>query len=101
MFADPQAVFDSFRYALPGESGARNPLRGDGYYSWDTGLDKSFSLAERAKLQLRWEVFNVTNSVRFDPHSVSVNLDGHDSFGVAGSTLTDKRVMQIALRLEF
>lgn len=101
MFADPNAVFNSFRYALPGESGTRNPLRGDGYYSWDTGLDKSFALTERAKLQLRWEVFNVTNSVRFDPHSVSANIDNQGAFGVAGSTLTDKRVMQVALRLEF
>jgi Carboxypeptidase regulatory-like domain len=101
MFADPDAVFSSFRIALPGESGTRNPLRGDGYYSWDSGLDKSFALTERAKLQFRWEVFNVTNSVRFDPHSVSVNMDNEGSFGYAGSTLTDKRVMQVALRLQF
>lgn len=101
MFDNPDAVFSSFRLALPGESGTRNPLRGDGYYSWDTGLDKTFSLTERAKLQLRWEIFNVTNSVRFDPHSINANMDNQASFGYAGSTLTDKRVMQIALRLEF
>ena len=100
-FANPDAVFNSFRLALPGESGSRNPLRGDGYYSWDSGLDKTFSITERAKLQFRWEVFNVTNSVRFDAHSVSANVDNENSFGVATSTLTDKRVMQIALRLEF
>ncbi|MBS1839946.1 MAG: carboxypeptidase regulatory-like domain-containing protein [Acidobacteria bacterium] len=101
MFADPQAVYNSFRYALPGESGTRNPLRGNGYYSWDTGLDKTFNFTERAHLQFRWEVFNVTNSVRFDPHSVSATLDSQTNFGLASNTLTDKRVMQIALRLEF
>ncbi len=101
MFANPDAVFSAFRQALPGESGTRNPLRGDGYYSWDTGLDKTFAITERANLQFRWEVFNVTNSVRFDPHSISANLDNQVNFGVAGSTLTDKRVMQIALRFEF
>jgi hypothetical protein len=101
MFADPTAVFNSFRAALPGESGTRNPLRGDGFYSWDTGLDKTFSLAERARLQFRWEVFNVTNSVRFDPHTVSNSIDNEASFGFATGTLTDKRVMQVALRLEF
>lgn len=101
MFADPNAVLASFRQALPGESGTRNPLRGDGYYSWDAGLDKSFQLREHTQLQFRWEVFNVTNSVRFDPHSVSVNLDYPSSFGLAGSTLTDKRVMQLSGRFEF
>ncbi|HLK04026.1 MAG TPA: carboxypeptidase regulatory-like domain-containing protein [Candidatus Acidoferrum sp.] len=101
MFADPQAVFASFRMALPGESGSRNPLRGDGYYSWDTGLDKTFAVTERASLQFRGEVFNVTNSVRFDPHSVSSSLDFQGNFGQATNTLTDKRVMQIALRFQF
>ena len=86
---------------FPGEPGTRNPLRGDGHYSWDTGLDKTFSPTERAKLQFCWEVFNVTNSVRFDPHSSNANLDNQSSFGYAGSTLADKRVMQVALRLEF
>lgn len=31
----------------------------------------------------------------------STNLDIQSSFGYAGSTLTQKRVMQVALRLEF
>jgi len=98
LFAIVQPRYASFR---PGESGMRNPLRGDGYYTWDAGLDKTFLLHERARLQFRWEVFNVTNSVRFDPHSVSVNLDYPSSFGVAGSTLTEKRVMQLSGRVEF
>lgn len=101
MFADPAAVYGSFRQAYPGESGNRNPLRGDGYYTWDAGLDKSFVLHENARLQFRWEVFNLTNSVRFDPHSVSASLDYPSSFGLAGSTLTDKRVMQLSARVEF
>ena len=90
-----------FAWRCPGESGTRNPLRGDGYYSWDTGLDKTFSIADRVRLQFRWEVFNVTNSVRFDPHSINASMDNAASFGYASSTLTDKRVMQVALRVEF
>lgn len=101
MFTHPDTVYSSFRPAYPGESGTRNPLRGDGYYSWDAGLDKAFQLNELAKLQFRWEVFNLTNSVRFDPHSVSVNLDYPSSFGLAGTTLTSSRIMQISARLEF
>jgi hypothetical protein len=101
MFADPAAVYASFREAYPGESGSRNPLRGDGYYTWDAGLDKSFQIYERAKLQFRWEAFNVTNSVRFDPHQVNASIDNPDAFGLAGGSLTVPRVMQVSARVEF
>lgn len=81
--------------------GDANPFRGDGYFSWDTGLDKSFSLTEKTKLQLRWEMFNVTNSVRFDSHSISATLDNPQNFGRATALLTNKRLAQFAARLEF
>jgi Carboxypeptidase regulatory-like domain len=100
-FADPQAVFNSFDFTLPGGSGTRNPLRGDGYYSWDTGLNKTFSVTERIKLQLRWEMFNVTNSVRFDSHSINSTLDNGPNFGQANTLLTNKRLAQFAARVEF
>ncbi len=103
-FGSAQAAQDAlsaFRYALPGESGTRNPLRGDGYFSLDAGLAKSFSVTESVSLRLRWDVFNVTNSVRFNSLSMSNRIDNPNSFGVYSSTLTDKRVMQVALRLEF
>ncbi len=41
-FTNPQAVLSAFRFAYPGESGTRNPLRGDGYFSLDAGLGKNF-----------------------------------------------------------
>jgi hypothetical protein len=100
-FADPAAVFSSFDFTLPGGSGTRNPLRGDGYYDWDTGLNKTFAITERAKLQLRWEMFNVTNSVRFDSHSINATLDNAPNFGQASVLLTNKRLAQFAGRLEF
>ena len=101
VFADPTAVFNSFRAAYPGETGTRNPLRGNGFYDWDAGLNKSFALRDRAHLIVRWETFNVTNSVRFDAQSVAVKLDTANSFGNATSTLTQSRVMQVAARIEF
>jgi hypothetical protein len=100
-FADPATVFASFDHALPGDSGTRNPFRGDGYFSWDTGLDKTFPITERTRLQLRWEMFNVTNSVRFDSHSISATLDNPQNFGQATGLLTNKRLAQFAARLEF
>jgi Carboxypeptidase regulatory-like domain len=100
-FADPAAVFASFGHALPGDSGTRNPMRGDGYFSWDSGLDKEFHITERAKLQLRWEMFNITNSVRFDSHSISATLDNPQNFGQATVLLTNKRLAQFSARVEF
>ncbi len=100
-FADPAAVFASFAHALPGESGTRNPLRGDGYFDWDEGIAKTFPFTERMKLVLRWDMFNVTNSVRFDPQSISATLDNPQTFGQATALLTNYRLAQFAARLEF
>jgi hypothetical protein len=94
-------VFNSFRASYPGETGTRNPLRGNGFYDWDAGLNKSFALMDRAHLIVRWETFNVTNSVRFDAQSVAVKLDTANSFGNATSILTQPPVMQVAARIEF
>jgi hypothetical protein len=90
-----------FDHALPGESGTRNPLRGDGYFSWDGGLDKEFKITEKTKVQLRWEMFNLTNSVRFDSHSISSTLDNAGNFGQATVLLTNKRLAQFSARIEF
>ena len=100
-FANPSAVFADFGHALPGDSGTRNPLRGDGYFSWDNGLDKEFRITDRYKVQLRWEMFNITNSVRFDSHSISATLDNPQNFGEATTLLTNKRLAQFSARVEF
>ena len=100
-FAEPSVVFESFDHALPGDSGTRNPLRGDGYFTWDAGLDKEFHITEHAKLQFRWEMFNITNSVRFDSHSISATLDNPQNFGQATGLLTISRRAQFSGRIEF
>lgn len=100
-FANPTAVFNSFRLAYPGESGTRNPMFGDGNFDWDAGLNKTFPITERIKLQLRWEAFNVTNSVRFDPQSIDANYGMPSKFGLATSELTLPRSMQLDARLSF
>lgn len=100
-FADPATVFASFAHALPGQSGTRNPMRGDGFFDWDEGVNKTFAVTERAKLILRWDMFNVSNSVRFDPQSISSTLDNPQSFGQATALLTNYRLAQFAARVEF
>jgi carboxypeptidase family protein len=116
VFSDPTAVYQSFRNARPGEVGDRNVLRGQGYISLDMGLYKSFRIKEGHNLQFRWEVFNVTNTQRFDGLTIAdLSLDVDPFLG--GSPTSDfgrftstqaplnetkaGRVMQFALRYTF
>jgi hypothetical protein len=52
------------------------------------------------KLILRWDMFNVTNSVRFDPHSINATLDNPLNFGQATGLLTNYRLAQALQRLK-
>jgi hypothetical protein len=87
------------RLPYPGETGERNKFRGDGYFDIDSGLDKNFTLPY-GKMEFSWEVYNVTNSVRFDPASIGSQLTS-GNLGIASNTLTQSRRMQFALRYDF
>jgi hypothetical protein len=103
VFADPAAALANLVNPLPGEAGQRNNFRGDGYFGIDTRLAKNWKLSERVGMQFAWDVFNVTNSVRFDvnPLTSLQNLTTSGSFGVYDATLTTPRVQQLSLRLSF
>ena len=109
VFADPNALIAGLstgyplRNPLPGEAGERNNFRGDGYFGLDSGLTKEWTLHEEHKLKFAWEVFNVTNSVRFDvnPLTSLQNQTNSGQFGVYGATLTQPRVQQMSLRYAF
>jgi len=101
LFKNPSAAAGSYRQDFPGEVGTRNSLRGPGYFGIDMGLDKTFKITENHQLRFSWEVFNVTNSVRFDAQTTSISVDSQSSFGQFTSTLTDRRRMQFALRYSF
>jgi hypothetical protein len=101
VFKDPATGIQSFRFAFPGESGQRNELRGPGIFGLDTGLGKSWKIAESQALKFTWEVFNATNSVRFDAASANLTLANSSSFGNYIKTLSEKRVMQFSLRYSF
>jgi len=58
--------------------------------------------SEQQSLQFRAEVFNITNSVRFDAQSAAPTIDSSGSnFGNYSRLSTNPRVMQFALRYEF
>jgi hypothetical protein len=103
MFRDKDAALNAFRHPLPGESGNRNVVRGDGTFGWDMGLGKRWRMpyAESHSLQFRWEVFNVPNAKRFNVQSNPPDLEIGTTFGNYTGLLTNPRIMQFALRYEF
>lgn len=103
LWANPKAALQTFQETMPGQTGSRNSLRGDGYFNIDTGVYKNFTMpwSERQRLQFRAEAFNVTNTVRFDPNSANVSLTNTGKFGQLTGTLGDPRQMQFALRYTF
>jgi len=103
LFTNGVNAINSFAAALPGFSGARNQIRGEGYRGLDLGLSKRWLMpwSEKQSLQLRWEVFNVTNTPVFNVQTASLALYAGPTFGNYTSLLNQPRVMQFALRYEF
>ena len=105
-FADPEDALTYFRYSLPGEIGLRNVLRGDGYFAIDASLSKGFKVGiSDHKLRFRWDVFNVTNTPKFDVNGLTM-LPDRAGFGRYNETLAGcdgqaGRCIQFALRYEF
>lgn len=113
VFADPNAISEGvtsgspIRLPYPGEAGMRNNFRGDGVFDVDSSMTKSWNLSERARMKFAWEVYNVTNSVRFDDQgAVSEPLNNaltYPGFGFYSTTLGSHtfRRMQFGLRVDF
>jgi len=98
MFKNPTQARAGFDYAYPGESGSRNPIRGDGYLATDMNLSKQWRIprTESHTFELRWSVFNAFNNVRFDAFSMQDEWDVPSTFGNYTSTLTNPRRMEFA-----
>ncbi|HET9265079.1 MAG TPA: carboxypeptidase-like regulatory domain-containing protein [Vicinamibacterales bacterium] len=104
-WADPENARDFFRFSLPGEAGDRNIFRGDGYFNIDMSVTKAWNLFADTRLRFRWDVFNVTNTPKFDVNSLTMIRD-RSGFGRYNETLATcdaqaGRCMQFALRFEF
>ena len=113
VFADPDSLNNGIansypiRYPYPGENGQRNPFRGDGYFEQDASLAKAWKIHEGHTLRFAWEVFNVSNSSRFDTSAIS-SLGGLNNtvtsgagFGVYSHQLVQSRKQQFSLRYDF
>ena len=86
------------RLPYPGEAGERNNFRRDGYFGADASLTKPFNITEHQSAIFAWEVFNVSNSVRFN--GLTTNLTS-GTLGNFSSTLTTARRQQFSLRYKF
>lgn len=76
---------------------SRNPVRGPGYRNLDLALTRRMSLSGSRALELRAEVFNVTNT----PHFMAPNtVAGSAAFGSIAAA-GDPRVTQLALKFSF
>ena len=109
LFSNPTLAYQSYRTPYPGESGDRNQLRYPNFFTLDAGLAKSFGMpwSENHKVQIRWEVFNVTNSTQFTGladralgYNPSKGLPS-STFGNFTGTQGSARVMQFAFRYDF
>jgi hypothetical protein len=105
-FESPDDALTFFRRALPGEVGARNLFRGDGYFTIDTSVSKAWSIGVAdQRIRFRWDVFNVTNTPKFDVGQLQ-GFPDLAGFGRYDGTLATcdaqaGRCMQFALRYEF
>jgi hypothetical protein len=76
----------------------RNILRGPDWQSLDLSLQKNFPV-RRANLNLRWDVFNVFNTVNLGPPDA--NISNTATVGQIRSLSGDPRIMQFSLRVTF
>jgi hypothetical protein len=90
------------RLPYPGEVGSRNNYRGDGFFDIDTSLTKSWKVGEFGSLRFAAEVYNITNSNRFDVSPGGMGAGAaNPNLGVYDATLSTYRRMQFGLRFDF
>jgi hypothetical protein len=96
-------IFDRSAFVLPasnrgfyGNSG-RHILTGPGNMVWNMGVHKNWALAEEARMQFRWEMFNAFNRANFN--NPTTNIQSGD-FGLV-TTAGSGRSMLFGLRLDF
>ncbi|HYW45756.1 MAG TPA: carboxypeptidase regulatory-like domain-containing protein [Bryobacteraceae bacterium] len=100
LWSNPAAAWAAFGETMAGETGSRDTIRGSGIFNIDTLLAKTFTMpwSEHHKFQIRWESFNVTNTIRFDPSSANVTVTSPSVFGQLTGQFGSPRQMQFAGR---
>jgi carboxypeptidase family protein len=107
-------VSGGFCNPQPGTVGnlPRNAFNGPAFFNWDLGILKCFPITESKKLEFRVEMFNAPNHPTFavgdstflvaNPGASPSDMYINDpNFGVATSTTSTPRVIQMGLRFLF
>ena len=97
---DSNAVSGLFTLPNPGELGEleQTPIFGPRRFMFDFNLSKRFPIRETMDAEFRWEVFNAFNNVNLCTPSTDIFSI---SFGQVTCTVTNPRLMQFALKLNF
>jgi hypothetical protein len=80
-----------------GELG-QTPVTGPGRFLFDFSLLKRHRFRERYDIEFRWEVFNLFNNVNFALPESNIFSS---NFGQIAQTVSNPRLMQFALKLNF
>ncbi len=94
-FLDP-AAFRVQALDTPGNA-ARNTAYGPRFFNTDFNLSKGFRITDRQSFDIRWEAFNLFNTVNFQNPATTV---GNTNFGWI-TAARDPRIMQLAIRYRF
>jgi len=101
------AVTGGFCNPQPGEVGnlQLDAFNGPAYFNWNLSATKKFELTERIRLSFRTEAFNVLNHPVFAPpvdaNFTSVMNINDQTFGQSLRTVSQPRILQMSLRLQF
>jgi hypothetical protein len=94
--------FNPAAYAAPGlylfGTAGNNSLRGPNLFQMDLSLDKSFVMAEKYRLEFRWEVFNSLNRTNL---ALPVTAIDNGAAGIIQDITSPMRNMQFGLHLTF
>jgi hypothetical protein len=77
----------------------RNRLTGPGFQNFDLTMQRQVRISPRMAVTLRWDIFNVFNTVNFGLPNRDVSSTA--TFGTISSLASDPRTMQIAARFTF
>ncbi len=99
---DPNAIQGLFIPPNVGEIGTlkQTPIFGPTRFIFDFGLMRRIKITETVNVEFRWEVFNITNTANFDIPNLDISVSSV-AFGQILDTITNPRLMQFALKINF